>query len=53
MENTAKTYFPPDLSIFMTKENLIYFLIGFIDGDGSVQYRPKKGATCTITVHKN
>ena len=36
MENTAKTYFPPDLSIFMTKELLLPFFIGFTDGDGCI-----------------
>lgn len=36
MENTAKTYFPPDLSIFMTEEFLLSFFIGFTDGDGCI-----------------
>lgn len=31
-----KTYNPPKLDIFYTKDLLIYFLIGFIDGDGSI-----------------
>lgn len=31
-----KTYNPPKLDIFYTKELLIYFLIGLIDGDGSI-----------------
>ena len=34
MENTAKTYFPPNLSIF--EKDFIYFFIGFIDGDGCI-----------------
>ena len=52
MENTAKTYFPPDLSIFMTRKNLIYFLIGFIDGDGSIEIKDKKekGISKTIKI---
>lgn len=52
MESTKKTYFPPDLSIFMTKENLIYFLIGFIDGDGCVQCKNHR-ISCSIVVHEN
>ena len=31
-----KTYNPPKLDIFYTKELLVYFLIGLIDGDGSI-----------------
>lgn len=31
-----KTYNPPKLDIFYNKELLIYFLIGLIDGDGSI-----------------
>ncbi len=34
----AKTYSPPDLTIFLTKENLLPFFIGFVDGDGSIWY---------------
>lgn len=34
--NLAKTYNPPNLNIFESKEYFIYFLIGFIDGDGSI-----------------
>ncbi len=36
MDGKPKTYNPPNLDIFLTKENLIYFIIGFIDGDGCV-----------------
>lgn len=53
MENTKKTYFPPDLSVFLTKENLIYFLIGFIDGDGCIQYRLNHSTSCMISIHTN
>lgn len=34
MEETAKTYFPPDLSIF--EKDFVYFFIGFVDGDGCI-----------------
>lgn len=34
--NNPKTYNPLDLSVFYRKELLIYFLIGLIDGDGSI-----------------
>lgn len=34
--NSPKTYTPPDLSIFLTKENLLPFFIGLVDGDGSI-----------------
>jgi hypothetical protein len=34
--NAPKTYFPPDLSIFYTKEYLLPFVIGLIDGDGCI-----------------
>ena len=32
MEETAKTYFPPNLSVF--ERDFVYFFIGFVDGDG-------------------
>ena len=34
MNETAKTYFPPNLKIF--ENDFIYFFIGFVDGDGCV-----------------
>ena len=34
MVETAKTYFPPKLSIF--QKYFIYFFIGFVDGDGCI-----------------
>ena len=34
MVETAKTYFPPDLSPF--EQYFVYFFIGFVDGDGCV-----------------
>lgn len=33
---SQKTYNPPNLKYFYKKEYLIYFLIGLIDGDGSI-----------------
>jgi hypothetical protein len=51
----TKTYFPPSLSVFnkMSDENFLSFLIGFIDGDGSL-YLSKKNSRCiTITSHEN
>lgn len=36
MKETAKTYFPPDLSIFAKEEYFLSFFIGFIDGDGCI-----------------
>lgn len=49
MDNSKKTYFPPNLNIFFKKEYLVYFLIGFIDGDGSIS----KNRSCSIGVHEN
>ena len=34
ISNSAKTYFPPNLSIF--EDLFIYFFIGFVDGDGCI-----------------
>ena len=34
MKESAKTYFPPNLSVF--EEFFIYFFIGFVDGDGCI-----------------
>lgn len=34
MKETAKTYFPPNLSVF--EKDFIYFFIGFVDGDGCI-----------------
>ena len=36
MKETAKTYFPPDLSIFAKEEYFLSFFIGFTDGDGCI-----------------
>lgn len=51
----TKTYYPPSLSVFdnMSDENFLSFIIGFIDGDGSL-YLSKKNSRCiTITSHEN
>lgn len=52
MTETAKTYFPPDLSLFLNKDWLIYFLIGFIDGDGclTLSYTKEKGTRKNLTI---
>lgn len=53
-----KTYNPPKLDVFYTKELLVYFLIGLIDGDGSIwvsnQTETNYGSiSLRIEVHKN
>ena len=55
IDSKPKTYFPPNLSIFMTKENLIYFLIGFIDGDGTICVRDRGyfDVSLKIECHEN
>jgi hypothetical protein len=55
MTDTAKTYFPPDLSLFLNKEWLIYFLIGFIDGDGclTLSHTKEKGIRKNITINSH
>ncbi len=50
--NSAKTYTPPDLSIFLNKENLIYFFIGLIDGDGCI-WKSKEWINLRIELHLN
>lgn len=34
--NDKKTYYPPNLNIFLNKELFIYFFIGLVDGDGCI-----------------
>ena len=49
IENSAKTYFPPNLNIF---DNLfIYFFIGFVDGDGCIW--DNKYPSLKIELHKS
>lgn len=50
--SSAKTYTPPDLSLFLTPENFIYFMIGFIDGDGSI-WLSRKYPNIRVEVHPN
>lgn len=44
-----KTYEPPDLSIFYESHRLKYFLIGLIDGDGTIV----PNGSIKIRIHKN
>lgn len=50
--NAPKTYFPPDLSVFYTKENLLPFIIGLIDGDGCI-WESKNWLNLRIELHGN
>ena len=47
-----KTYFPPDLSIFLNKENLLSFFIGLIDGDGCI-WSSKNWLNLRVELHGN
>lgn len=47
-----KTYNPFDVSPFLTKERLIYFIAGLIDGDGHIYCKPKD-CCIKIKVHFN
>lgn len=49
---SAKTYVPPDLSLFLTKENFIYFLIGFLDGDACL-WLSKNHPNIRLEIHSN
>ena len=49
MQHTSKTYFPPLLTVF--ENYFIYFLIGFIDGDGCL-YLNKNYPLLKIEVYK-
>lgn len=46
-----KTYYPPNLSIFLTKEYLLPFFIGIIDGDGCIEVRNNKMAQLKVECH--
>jgi hypothetical protein len=48
--NQAKTYHPPDLNKYLKGDLLIAFLIGFIDGDGSIKKQPKGRKDCCISI---
>lgn len=43
---TSKTYTPPSLEFLNTKDKLLSFFAGFIDGDGCIWYNNKNRATC-------
>lgn len=47
-----KTYYPPNLSIFLTKDNLLPFFIGIIDGDGCI-WESKKWISLRVELHGN
>jgi len=58
VNNKTKTYFPPNLSIFINKEYLVNFMIGFIDGDGCIWKTEKangknKWINLRIEIHAN
>jgi len=47
-----KTYNPPDDTLFLSSgETLMAFLIGFIDGDGSITYRNGRFQSIRIETH--
>lgn len=48
--NKQKTYNPPDISIFYDKIYLIYFLIGFLDGDGCIS-KSRNSISISISNH--
>lgn len=49
-----KTYNPPKHFNYLNDElAMLCFLIGFIDGDGSIQYRKQSFQSIRITVHEN
>ena len=50
--NSPKTYTPPDLSIFLTKEKLLPFFIGLVDGDGCI-WVSKNWLNLRIELHLN
>jgi hypothetical protein len=51
----TKTYYPPSLNLFkkMTDEFFLAYLIGFIDGDGSISKSIRNSNMITITSHEN
>lgn len=50
-----KTYEPPNIEYFCRSDLLIYFLVGLIDGDGSIWFSSGSGASPTfqIMMHSN
>jgi hypothetical protein len=51
----TKTYFPPNIKLFngMNDSLFLSYLIGFIDGNGSISKSIRNGNTITITSHEN
>ena len=49
---TPKTYTPPNLSIFYTKELLLPFFIGLVDGDGCI-WKSKNWLNLRVELHGN
>lgn len=51
----TKTYYPPSVNIFknMSDNNFISFLIGFIDGDGSITKKINGGNSIILGIHIN
>lgn len=50
--NSPKTYTPPDLSVFLTQNNLLPFFIGMIDGDGCI-WESKNWLNLRVELHGN
>ncbi len=50
--NSPKTYTPPDLSIFLSKIDLLPFFIGLIDGDGCI-WESKNWLQLRVELHGN
>lgn len=51
----TKTYYPPTVLLFdkMSDKLFLSYLIGFIDGDGSITKEIRNGNSIIITSHKN
>lgn len=49
-DKNTKTYFPPNLNLFYNKDLLIYFLIGFIDGDGCISVRKRGKSEISVEI---
>jgi len=52
--NPRKTYYPPKTLLWMEPDLMYSFIIGFIDGDGSIGYQYKRSdVSLRIKIHKN
>ena len=49
----AKTYNPLNINYFISKEQYLSFIIGFIDGDGCIEVRNNKMAQLKIECHSS